>query len=102
MHFAQRTRLKKATSIQLTGYGDPIEGTFAEKSDVKITRFYGYRKRQYDLDNLYGSVKLLLDAMRELGIILGDTPHHINLVVEQEKSPDKSTFVQIEVNGFKV
>jgi Holliday junction resolvase RusA-like endonuclease len=94
MHFAQRSRLKKAIEIQLVGFGDPIV-TLRPKVMLKITRFYGYRKRAFDLDNLYGSVKLLVDAMRGLEIIQEDTPKHIDLTVEQEKSPDKSTFVTI-------
>jgi Holliday junction resolvase RusA-like endonuclease len=94
MHFAQRSRLKKAIEIQLVGFGDPIV-TLRPKVMLKITRFYGYRKRAFDLDNLYGSVKLLVDAMRGLEIIQEDTPKHIDLTVEQKKSPDKSTFVTI-------
>ena len=37
-------------------------------------------------------------AMRGLEIIVEDTPKHINLTVEQEKSPDKSTFVTIDAS----
>lgn len=66
------------------------------KIDLKITRFYGYRKRALDKDNLYGACKPLIDAMRGYKIIPDDTPKHINLYVDQEKSPDKSTFVKIE------
>jgi len=97
MHFAQRSRLKKAIEIQLVGFGDPIV-ELLPMVDLKIVRHYGYRKRAFDLDNLYGSVKLLVDAMRSLKIILEDTPKHINLTVEQEKSPDKSTFVTINAS----
>ena len=95
MHFAQRARLKKAIEIQLVGFGDAPIPEMIPKIRVEITRHYGYRKREFDLDNLYGSAKLLLDAMRGIGVIPDDTPKHIDLCVEQKKSPDKSTFVTI-------
>ena len=65
------------------------------KIELKITRFYGYRKRALDKDNLYGACKPLIDAIRGYKIIPDDTPKHINLYVDQEKSPNKSTFVKI-------
>ena len=100
MHFAQRSRLKKAIEIQLVGFGEPIV-QLLPVVDLKIVRYYGYRKRAFDLDNLYGSVKLLVDAMRSLEIIAEDTPKHISLTVEQEKSPDKSTFVTIDASELR-
>ncbi len=100
MHFAQRSRLKKAIEIQLVAFGDPIV-KLTPVVELKIVRFYGYRKRAFDLDNLYGSVKLLVDALRGLDIIPEDTPKHISLTVEQEKSPDKSTFVTIDASEFR-
>jgi len=94
MHFAQRSRWKKAIEVQLVAYGEEML-ELKPKIELKITRFYGYRKRQLDKDNLYGACKPLIDAIRGFKIIPDDTPRHIDLYVEQEKSPDKSTFVQI-------
>ena len=88
--------MKKAIGIQLMAYGDSI-GETIEYAKMNITRFYGYRKRAFDKDNLYGSAKILIDAMRQLEIIKEDTPAHLELTVDQEKSPDKTTFVRITV-----
>ena len=75
-------------------YGDEII-ELEPKIELKITRFYGYRKRALDKDNLYGACKPLIDAIRGYKIIPDDTPKHIDLYVEQEKSPNKTTFVEI-------
>lgn len=103
MHYGQRMRIKKAVAVKLMAFGSEIESANNKSSRVKveINRLYGFRKRSYDLDNLYGSCKLLLDAMVDLGIIPGDTPHHIDLVVKQEKSPERTSFVEILVSEPK-
>lgn len=97
MHFAQRSRWKKAIEVQLMAYGGEML-ELNPKIDLRITRFYGYRKRALDKDNLYGACKPLIDAIRGHKIIPDDTPAHINLYVEQEKSPDKTSFVRIEAS----
>lgn len=94
MHFAQRSRWKKAIEVHLMAYGEEMV-ELKPKIDLNITRYYGYRKRELDKDNLYGSCKPLIDAIRGYKIIPDDTPKHINLFVDQKKSPDKSSFVTI-------
>ena len=94
MHFGQRSRWKKSIDSFLIAYGEDII-ELNPKIDLRITRYYGYRKRAFDKDNLYGACKPLIDAVRGHKIVPDDTPNHINLYVEQEKSPDKSTFVEI-------
>ena len=94
MHWGKRAKWKKAIESNLFAYGDQIVSLDA-KIDLRVTRFYGYRKRAFDKDNLYGACKPLIDAVRGLGIIPDDTPAHINLYVEQEKSPTKQSFVRI-------
>jgi Holliday junction resolvase RusA-like endonuclease len=97
MHWGKRMRMKKVIQVQLMAYGDPIQEEPIGKCEVKITRFYGFRKRMYDIDNLYGSAKLLLDAMQELSIIETDSPYKTSVLCEQKKSDDKSSFVEISV-----
>lgn len=95
-------RIKKAVAVKLMAFGSEIEpANDSGRVKVEINRLYGFRKRSYDLDNLYGSCKLLLDAMVDVGIIFGDTPHHIDLVVKQEKSPERTSFVEILVSEPK-
>ena len=95
MHFAQRSRWKKVIDTLIYAHGDRLI-ELEPKIDLRITRFYGYRKRAFDKDNLYGACKPLIDSIRGHKIIPDDTPSHINLYVEQEKSPDKTSFVRIE------
>lgn len=38
---------------------------------------------QYDKDNLYGSAKVVLDAMKNIGFLIDDSNDHIDLVVSQ-------------------
>ena len=95
MHWSQRSRWKKSIEAHILAFGSGIV-ELEPKITLKITRFYGYRKRAFDKDNLYGACKPLIDALRDFAIIPDDTPKHIDLYVEQEKSPNKSTFVTIE------
>lgn len=97
MHWGQRSKWKRAIEANIQAYGDPaVELT--PKIELRITRFYGHRKRAFDKDNLYGACKPLIDAVRGFRIIPDDTPSHINLYVEQEKSPTKESFVQISAH----
>jgi hypothetical protein len=106
MHFGQRSRLKRSIETMLVGYGDPI---FLLKGPVDLTiiRRYGYRKREFDEDNLYGACKPLIDAMKVrkknkdggLGIIKDDSPKHLNLMVTQEKSSEKESSIVIRAKS---
>jgi hypothetical protein len=64
---------------------------------VRITRC---GPRALDRDNLYGSVKYLVDASRRAGLIPGDSQLEISLQVEQQrvvKAAGKAgTIVEIE------
>ena len=57
--------------------------------------------RELDLDNLYGGVKPILDAMVELGLLVDDRPRWLDLTVTQRK-PDKGepphTIIVIDPN----
>lgn len=94
MHFGARSRMKKGISVCIVAYADEMT-ELSPMIDLDIKRYYGYRKRAFDKDNLYGSAKFLIDALRDHKIIPDDTPKHINLTVTQDKSPTKETFVEI-------
>lgn len=47
------------------------------------------RTRLLDPDNLYGSVKSLLDGLQEAGLIAGDSSAQIDLEVDQIKVPHR-------------
>src|SRR5215469_613517 len=57
-----------------------------EKSNVRpVIRIVMYRVRLLDKDNAYGATKALVDCLREIGIISGDSTEDIDLRVSQIK-----------------
>lgn len=84
---------------------------------VTITRLWGKGQRALDRDNLVGSVKPLVDALRAakhgrnqrsaysqggLGIIAEDNPAALTLEVEQRKADDGRLATHILVEGGRV
>ena len=70
-------------------YGDKPLPQFESQVEIKIIRMWGKRKRAFDIDNLYGGCKFILDALKAkggLGIIQDDSPKHAVLIVEQYRS----------------
>src|SRR5271165_1847725 len=66
---------------------------------VRITR---RSTRLLDRDNLWGSVKPLLDSLRDSGLVAGDDEASIQLDVRQEKVKhlaERGTIVEIERIG---
>ena len=108
MHFWQRNKEHEKLGDLILVYGDDVV-EFDHPVDITVVREFGYRKRQMDPDNLYGSVKILLDVLRlpsprskkvSLGIIADDSPNNIaNLSVKQEKSCDKVTRLRVHVSS---
>jgi Holliday junction resolvase RusA-like endonuclease len=88
MHWAQRKRLRNQLQWELTaaladlGRKLPplLYGKTAPKRRVTITTF---RPRRLDPDNAAGGCKVLLDAMRDIGLIRNDSPKWLELVVNQ-------------------
>jgi hypothetical protein len=60
-----------------------------------ITRFYAGRCRQYDLENLVGGCKPLIDAMKEFRIIHDDNPDVWVGYYRQEKSKTNTNYATI-------
>jgi hypothetical protein len=74
---------------------DQDEEGGAGRFRVRITR---RGARLLDADNLGGSVKFILDALRYRNIIPEDNPASIELEVSQEITPkkDRGTLIQVE------
>lgn len=66
----------------------------ATRPSVIITRCSAYN---LDRDNLHGSAKSLVDALRYAGYIAGDTERDIDLYVFQKKVPRKEAGTLIEI-----
>lgn len=99
-----KDRKHKITAIEklamyalVNGHPDRDLPVFVGDVRVKITRLWGKGQRAWDIENLYGAVKPLVDAMRAekkarkgsqggLGLIEDDNPDMLDLVVKQRKN----------------
>lgn len=52
-------------------------GTLKAPSPCRIEMHRHYAKQPMDIDNLYSTAKIPLDAMRECGILAEDNPDHV-------------------------
>lgn len=59
----------------------------AEKAKVRITRFSHHL---LDPDNLHGSAKIVLDALKKIGLIADDAPDRLWLICEQESGAPRT------------
>lgn len=68
----------------------------AAKRNVKIIRYMGKGKREFDFDNLVGGAKFVIDALKEVGLIYDDSPEWINVEYKQEKANE--AYFRVEVS----
>lgn len=99
-HWSQVRKHKQAAVEMLTVFtlGRNVDFTFRGKVAVHLYRLWGKGQRALDKDNLYGSVKPLLDGLRPrvkashkgfeggIGIIEDDNPELLDLQVSQMKN----------------
>jgi hypothetical protein len=89
MHWAVRRKLKREIIAELELRVMPFlmknEIPF-KKCHIVVERHISGRHKFMDPDNLVGSMKMLIDAMRDLGIIDDDTPEHVVITARQERS----------------
>jgi hypothetical protein len=103
-HFRKQKKWRDQLEQYVYVLGSPLP-KFQCPVNVNIVRQYGFRKREYDTDNLYAAAKPILDVIKEpkgrsrhgLGVIMEDNPRVCCLTVRQEKSSDKNTRIIIEV-----
>ena len=83
MPFAERQRLKDARSEQ-------------KRVKMLITL---HNARQYDRDNAFGAVKVIVDAAKAAGLIYDDRPAYLDLEVQQQKCKraSKRTVIEMEI-----
>tara|TARA_Y100001973_G_C5075324_1_gene269667 strand:+ start:315 stop:722 length:408 start_codon:yes stop_codon:yes gene_type:complete len=89
MHWAARKKAYKNLLHMVVAYGDKPLPKYECQVEIRVTRMWGKRKRAFDIDNLYGGCKLLLDALKTkggIGIIQDDSPKHTTLRVDQYRS----------------
>jgi hypothetical protein len=93
VHWSKLHRLKNEW-IQLLRSVYVPNGKATTKKKVTITL---HHSREYDRDNLFGSVKPLVDAMRTWDILVNDTSEWLDLEVKQAKCPHKQRHTTIQV-----
>jgi hypothetical protein len=116
-HWSKVRKHKKAAIERVHIYGLAAGGLprFVGPVAIRITRLYGKGQRRLDLDNLFGAVKPLVDALRDakttrnhrgtakqggLGIIADDDPKSMTLIVDQERNPDGDNLcTRIHITG---
>lgn len=66
------------------------------KRRVMLTRLYSGRERAFDVDNLVGGMKLVIDAMVREGLLIGDDPARAELHHGQRREATSGLAVVIE------
>jgi hypothetical protein len=70
--------------------------TATERRRVTLTRIYSGRQRAFDLDNLAGGMKLVVDAMVREELLMGDGPKEAEIHYAQERSEKSGLRVLLE------
>lgn len=84
MHWRQRHKLKGEYTLLLKAAG-ANEKRYRSGQEKRKISIISYRKKQMrDPDNLYFTAKILLDSIRDVGLIWDDSMKFINLSVSQE------------------
>lgn len=95
-HWAKRHKYNEGWFVRfIAEAGRP---SFKVKGQAKL-RITVYRSRSQDKDNMYGSVKPIVDAIKKLGWIKDDDPKHLDLKVQEVKSKrvDQRTEISLSV-----
>ena len=89
MHFTERTRLRNEYGWLLVAAGAKDEQYQAGWKEWRQVEIMSFRKRLLDPDNLVGSMKILLDAMQEVGLLFDDSAKYLTLAVSQTITKDE-------------
>ena len=58
-----------------------------------------HHSRAYDPDNLFGSTKVILDALVNIGFLADDSPANIRLTVQQVKAKRKEVKTVVKIGA---
>lgn len=95
MHWAVKKRHRSTMAWQIVAgaadAGNPLPPIIMAPPDVRMrVKITIYRARRFDPDNVRGgTVKIILDAMRDLQLLKNDSPRWLELEVEQRLEKDK-------------
>lgn len=94
-HWSAKAREKKEWGWELVAAGS---GNWPKPEGRQRVAITIYNARQYDRDNAWGACKPILDAMKQLGMIVDDRAAYCDLTVKQEKSTRKEKRTVIELS----
>ena len=95
-HWMKRHRYNEGWYVRLIAAAGRPSSEITGKAKLRINV---YRSRFQDKDNMYGSVKPLVDAVNKLGWLIDDDPKHVDLKVEEIKSKRKDQRTEMFLEG---
>jgi len=93
-HWSVKERIKKEWTklIWVT-----LNGKCQQATGKKIVKITSIRSRLLDMGNLIGGAKYLIDAIRDLGLIVDDNTKWVEIEYKQKQQKlGKSTIIEIE------
>lgn len=97
-HWAKRRKVQDTYRMAIHAAMDGVRVPRFKPTKCKV-EVASYRKRLLDFDNLVGGTKLIVDALRKLGIVYRDSPKWLDLGVRQEidgKHPRTEIFISMD------
>ena len=94
VHWGKRAKVNKAIR-DCVGWQAAMEPSMKidtkhpEKRRIVVTRFFGVKSREMDMDNAVGCAKPAIDALKMnkgAGVIVDDNPEWVNVEYRQEKT----------------
>jgi Holliday junction resolvase RusA-like endonuclease len=100
MHWAEKRQIRQGYQYELFTRFMATKEDWSEATTKMNMRIIIYRPRLHDEDNMVGSCKPLIDAMRDCHFIKQDSPKWLHLIVEQIKER-RNPRVEIEIEEAK-
>ena len=91
-HWAVKRKAKQTYQLFIRNQMRLKKIKAAEQKKYKLV-ILSYRKKKLDVDNLYGGIKNLLDALVDEGFIFDDSPDYIDLNVAQYIAKEYQTII---------
>lgn len=98
MHWAVKKKLRKrfADEVHAAWWesGDPVK---VGPQKLRLSTTIYWKSRRLDEDNAMGSLKILIDAMRDVGLIYRDSPKWLEVVKPIQRLDHDNPRVEIRL-----
>ena len=95
MHWAKRAKYNEAWAWKVrAAMGYP--GILNQAPDMARVTIVQYRRKMLDTDNLWASVKPIVDGLEDWQLLVDDSPAHCALTVKQEVAKEVHTEIEIQ------